>query len=128
MLSTSRASSIAILTTIFLTLLLYSVSFDLPAFAYTTQVMELVLHKSFRVDTLGMLDPTCKETFQEAPDWYISEMEPVVMLDTFGRLGNRLKSIVKMIGHAEEACCDVVLPQDIVDKWVGKQTKFKMKD
>lgn len=45
-------------------------------------------------------------------------------IGTYGRLGNRLVWLAKMLSFAARECCDVALPHDILDGWQSDKVHF----
>jgi len=50
------------------------------------------------------------------------------MIGEFGRLGNRVEAVQNLIEIAISACCDVILPENILSGWRGVNTKWYITD
>lgn len=80
---------------------------------------------------IGYLGVGCEQflrTLDIGEDTNRTSRNVVISTKHYGRLGNRIASVGKMVATAQRECCDISIPSDLLSGWSPSSTKFANSD
>ena len=90
----------------------YSLDMKLETYSDSEGLVEKPSHLSATLPIFR--DGECRKSFSVVPQDVISRRESFVELEGPGRLGNVILALLRLVYFAEENCCHISLPPDVL--------------